>query len=102
MNLMLNAIEAMTETGGELILKSELTDDRQLLVSVSDTGIGIPVDKVDEIFNAFVTTKPQGTGIGLSISRSIIEAHDGRLWVNRNPGPDATFRFTLPVRWNED
>jgi PAS domain S-box-containing protein len=97
MNLVLNAIEAMTETGGELVLKSELSNDGQLLVSISDTGVGIPIDKNDEIFDAFVTTKPQGTGMGLAITRSIIEAHDGRLWVTRNSGPGATFHFTLPL-----
>ena len=97
MNLVLNAIEAMTETGGELVLKSELSNDGQLLVSISDTGVGIPIDKNHEIFDAFVTTKPQGTGMGLAITRSIIEAHDGRLWVTRNPGPGATFHFTLPL-----
>jgi len=98
MNLVLNAIEAMTETGGELVLKSELTDDGHLLVSIDDTGVGIPVDKKEEIFDAFVTTKPQGTGMGLAITRSIVEAHDGRLWVTRNSGPGATFHFTLPLR----
>ena len=98
MNLLLNAIEAMTETGGELVLKSELSNDGHLLVSVGDTGVGIPVDKNDEIFEAFVTTKPQGTGMGLAITRSIVAAHDGRLWVTRNAGPGATFHFTLPLR----
>jgi len=98
MNLLLNAIEAMTETGGELVLRSELSNDGYLLVSIGDTGVGIPVDKKDEIFDAFVTTKPQGTGMGLAITRSIVEAHDGRLWVTRNPGPGATFHFTLPLR----
>src|SRR5258706_8000533 len=98
MNLLLNAIEAMTETGGELVLKSELSNDGYLLVSIGDTGVGIPIDKNDEIFEAFVTTKPQGTGMGLAITRSIVEAHDGRLWVTRNSGPGATFHFTLPLR----
>ena len=98
MNLLLNAIEAMTETGGELVLKSERGTDGHLLISISDTGVGIPIDKNDEIFEAFVTTKPQGTGMGLAITRSIVEAHDGRLWVTRNSGPGATFHFTLPLR----
>jgi PAS domain S-box-containing protein len=100
MNLLLNAIEAMTETGGELVLKSELSNDGHLLVSIGDTGVGIPVDKNDEIFEAFVTTKPQGTGMGLAITRSIVEAHDGRLWVTRNAGPGATFHFMLPLQTN--
>ena len=96
MNLMLNAIEAMKETAGELTIKSQLGNDGQLLISVSDTGVGLPVDRTDEIFNAFFTTKPQGTGMGLAITRSIIEAHGGRLWASANTGRGATFCFTLP------
>jgi len=96
MNLMLNGIEAMKERSGELIVKSELFDDGQLLISVSDTGIGLPAGKKDQMFNAFFTTKPQGTGMGLSISRRIVEAHGGRLWGSANSGPGATFYFTLP------
>jgi signal transduction histidine kinase len=96
MNLMLNAIEATKDTGGELTIKSERTDDGQLLISVSDTGVGLPSEKVDEIFNAFFTTKPQGTGMGLAITRSIIEAHGGRLWATANVGRGATFHFILP------
>jgi signal transduction histidine kinase len=96
MNLMLNAIEAMKETAGELTIKSQLANDGQLLMSVSDTGVGLPADKADEIFNAFFTTKPQGTGMGLAITRSIIEAHGGRLWASANTGRGATFYFTLP------
>jgi signal transduction histidine kinase len=67
-----------------------------VLISVSDTGVGLPVDKADQIFNAFFTTKPQGTGMGLAITRSIIEAHGGRLWASANGGRGATFHFTLP------
>ena len=66
------------------------------MISVSDTGTGLPSDKVDQIFNAFVTTKPQGTGMGLAISRSIIESHGGRLWATPNSGRGATFHFVLP------
>lgn len=98
MNLMLNAIEAMKETGGELTIKSQLGNDGQLLISVSDTGVGLPPDKADQLFNAFFTTKPQGTGMGLAITRSIIEAHGGRLWASANPGRGATFHFTLPSK----
>jgi signal transduction histidine kinase len=97
MNLMLNAIEAMKETGGELTIKSQLANDGQLLISVSDTGIGLPADKADQIFEAFFTTKPQGTGMGLAITRSIIEAHGGRLWATPNSGRGATFLFAVPA-----
>jgi len=97
MNLMLNAIEAMKDTAGELTIKSELGEDGQLLISVSDTGVGLPVEKTDQIFNSFFTTKPQGSGMGLAISRSIIESHGGRLWASANNGRGATFQFTLPA-----
>jgi PAS domain S-box-containing protein len=96
MNLMLNAIEAMRDGNGDLTINSESTDDGHLLISVSDTGVGIPADKVDHIFDTFFTTKPQGTGMGLAISRSIVESHGGRLWVTSNTGHGSTFRFTLP------
>jgi PAS domain S-box-containing protein len=96
MNLMLNGIEAMRETTGELTIKSELADNNQLLISVTDNGVGLPAEKVDQIFNAFFTTKPQGTGLGLAISRSIVESHGGRLWASANSERGATFQFTLP------
>ena len=96
MNLMLNAIEAMKDSGGELTVKSELQDG-QLLLSVGDTGIGLPDGNVDQIFSAFFTTKPQGSGMGLAISRSIVESHGGRLWATANDGRGATFHFTLPT-----
>ena len=82
MNLMLNAIEAMTDSGGELTVRSQ-RQDSQLLFSVSDTGVGLPTEKGDQIFSAFFTTKPQGSGMGLAISRSIVESHGGRLWATR-------------------
>jgi signal transduction histidine kinase len=97
MNLMLNAIEAMKETGGVLMLKSELGHDGQLLMSVCDTGVGLPAERAGEIFNAFFTTKPQGSGMGLAISRSIAEAHGGRLYATANSERGATFHFTLPT-----
>jgi signal transduction histidine kinase len=97
MNLMLNGIEAMQHTGGELHVSSKKGDDGQLLISVTDSGIGISIEEMERIFEAFFTTKPQGTGMGLSISRRIIESHGGRLWASSNPGPGATFHFTLPV-----
>jgi PAS domain S-box-containing protein len=96
MNLMLNAIEAMEDGGGELTLKSQLQNGH-LLFSVTDTGTGLPTEKVDQIFSAFFTTKPQGSGMGLAISRSIIESHGGRLWATVNSGQGAIFHFTLPT-----
>jgi signal transduction histidine kinase len=96
MNLMLNAIEAMQDEGGELTVKSQLQDS-QLLLSVSDTGVGLPTEKTEQIFSAFFTTKSQGSGMGLAISRSILESHGGRLWATANDGRGATFHFTLPT-----
>jgi PAS domain S-box-containing protein len=98
MNLMLNGIDAMKETTGgvELTIKSQ-ADDGQLLISVSDTGVGLPPEQVDVIFRAFFTTKDNGTGMGLPISRSIIESHGGRLWAAGASGRGATFQFTLPA-----
>jgi len=96
MNLMLNAIEAMQGVSAHLEINSQQTDDGQLLIAVSDTGLGLPAEKADQIFDAFFTTKPQGTGMGLAISRSIVESHGGRLWASSNSGRGATFRFTLP------
>jgi PAS domain S-box-containing protein len=97
MNLMLNGIEAMQDTGGELTVASKRTEDDQPLISVSDTGIGLSIDKAERIFEAFFTTKPRGTGMGLSISRRIIASHGGHLWASPNTGRGATFQFTLPV-----
>jgi PAS domain S-box-containing protein len=96
MNLMLNAIEAMKDTGGELTIKTELGQEGPLLISISDTGVGLPAENADEIFNAFFTTKPEGSGMGLAISRSIVESHGGRLWATPSDGRGATFQFTLP------
>jgi PAS domain S-box-containing protein len=96
MNLMLNAIEAMQGVSAHLEINSQQTDNGQLLISVSDTGLGLPTEKADQIFDAFFTTKPQGTGMGLAISRSIVESHGGRLWASSNSERGATFRFTLP------
>jgi signal transduction histidine kinase len=96
MNLMLNGIEAMANTTGELTITSKMTEDGQLLVSVIDSGIGLPGVESERIFEAFFTTKPQGTGVGLSVSRTIIESHGGRLWATANPKRGAAFHFTLP------
>src|ERR1700735_1496674 len=100
MNLMLNGIEAMTDSGGELTVKSKLQDG-QLQFSVSDTGLGLSMEKMDQIFSAFFTTKSQGSGMGLAISRSIVESHGGRLWATANDGRGATFHFTLPTHVTE-
>jgi len=99
MNLMLNGIEAMKDmgTGGELTIKSQQHDNRQLLISVGDTGVGLQPEQAEQIFNAFFTTKPHGTGMGLRISRSVIESHGGRLWAADNSPRGASFCFTLPT-----
>ena len=97
MNLMLNAIEAMRGEGGDLTVISEIQHD-QLQFSLSDTGVGLPMEKMDQIFSAFFTTKPHGSGMGLAISRSIVESHGGRLWAAANGGRGATFHFTLPIQ----
>ena len=96
MNLMVNGIEAMGEAGGELTIRTKAAESG-LVVSVSDTGTGIPADKLEQIFSAFVTTKAAGTGMGLAISRTIVESHGGKLWAVANDGPGATFHFTLPA-----
>jgi PAS domain S-box-containing protein len=96
-NLMLNGIEAMKDTSGELTVRSGKSDDGQILLSVSDLGVGLPAEKIDQVFDAFFTTKTQGTGMGLSISRRIIESHGGRMWACANTGRGATFQFTIPT-----
>src|SRR5712672_1654973 len=100
MNLMLNGIEAMKDVDGkrELLIKSQETEKEEVIVSVSDTGVGLPAQQADQIFKAFFTTKPQGTGMGLSISRSIVEAHGGRLWADGNSPRGASFCFTLSTK----
>ena len=97
MNLMLNGIEAMKEIGGVLTVKTGQCDGGQVLISVSDTGAGLPAGSADELFNAFFTTKPQGSGMGLAISKSIVESHGGRIWANGDGVSGATFHFTLPA-----
>ncbi len=102
MNLMLNAIDAMKDTGGKLTISSRLTPEGQPIVSISDTGVGLPAENTERIFDAFHTTKPQGTGMGLAITRSIVEAHGGRVWATANREAGATFHFTLPVKVEAD
>ena len=99
MNLMLNGIDAMknSDRGGELTIASEQAAPDQLLISVTDTGIGVPKEQATRIFDAFFTTKLHGIGMGLPISRSIVESHGGRLWVDSDAGAGASFRFVLPA-----
>ncbi|MGO9492740.1 MAG: ATP-binding protein [Terracidiphilus sp.] len=99
MNLILNSIEAMKDVEGirEIIIQSQRTENEQILLSFTDTGIGLPLQLADQIFEPFFTTKPHGTGMGLRISRSIIESHGGRLWAVSPSGRGATFQFTLPA-----
>ncbi|MGA7109726.1 MAG: ATP-binding protein [Terracidiphilus sp.] len=99
MNLIVNSIEAMKDVDGtrELVIKSERAENEQILVNVSDTGPGIPPHLAERVFDPFFTTKAHGTGMGLRISRSIIESHGGRLWAVGSPGRSATFQFTLPA-----
>ncbi len=100
MNLIMNSIDAMKDVDGtrELTIKSQRAENEQLLVSVSDTGVGLPPQQADQIFNAFFTTKPHGTGMGLRISRSIVESHGGRLWAADTCPRGASFCFTLPTK----
>jgi PAS domain S-box-containing protein len=100
MNLILNSIDAMKDVGGtrELDICSRRTEDGQLMVLVRDTGVGLPPQQADQIFNAFFTTKTHGTGMGLRISRSIVESHGGRLWAGDNSPRGASFYLTLPTR----
>jgi C4-dicarboxylate-specific signal transduction histidine kinase len=100
MNLMLNGIEAMKDVDGkrEMVIQSQRAESEEVLVSVSDTGVGLPPQQTDQIFKAFFTTKPQGTGMGLSISHSIVESHGGRLWAAENSPGGASFHFTLPTK----
>jgi signal transduction histidine kinase len=88
MNLIVNSIEAMKDVDGirELVIKSQRAENEQVLVSVSDTGVGLPPQLTEQMFDPFFTTKPHGTGMGLRISRSIIESHGGHLWAVGSPG----------------
>jgi signal transduction histidine kinase len=100
MNLMMNGIDAMKDSNGtrELIVNSQRADNQQIMVTISDTGVGLPPQHADKIFNAFFTTKPNGTGMGLRISRSIIESHGGHLWAENNSPQGASFHLTLPIQ----
>lgn len=101
-NLMRNAIEAMSECERrELVIRTEPENNNLMMITVRDTGPGIPEEIAEQLFRPFVTTKPGGMGIGLSISKRIVEAHDGEMIVSRNPAGGATFRFTLPIHKGE-
>ncbi len=99
MNLIVNSIEAMKDIDRirELVIQSQRAENEQILVSFSDTGPGFPPQLAEQIFDPFFTTKPHGTGMGLRISRSIVESHGGRLWVVGSQGRGATFHFSLPI-----
>ena len=100
MNLIVNGIEAMKDVDGvrEILIRSQRAENEQILVSVTDTGSGFPPQLAEQLFDPFFTTKPQGTGMGLRISRSIIESHNGRLWAAAGTaGRGATFHFSLPA-----
>ena len=100
MNLIMNSIDAMKDADGtrELAIKSHRTENEEVAVSVTDSGVGLPPQQAAQIFNAFFTTKPHGTGMGLRISRSIVESHGGRLWAADNSPRGASFCFTLPTK----
>jgi PAS domain S-box-containing protein len=104
MNLIMNSIDAMREANGtrELTIKSQPVENGELVVSISDTGVGVPPQQAEQIFNAFFTTKLDGTGMGLSISRSIVESHEGRMWAGGNSPHGATFYFALPTKVEVD
>jgi PAS domain S-box-containing protein len=99
MNLIVNGIEAMKDADGirEIVIKSQRGENEWVLVSVCDSGAGFPPQLAEQIFDPFFTTKPKGTGMGLRISRSIIESHGGRLWAVGTPGRGATFHLSLPA-----
>ena len=100
MNLMVNSIDAMKDVDGtrELTVNSQRTTKDEVLVSVSDTGVGLPPQQANQIFDAFFTTKPHGTGMGLRVSRSIVESHGGRLWAADNSPRGASLHFALATR----
>jgi signal transduction histidine kinase len=86
----------MKDAGGDLTIRSRVDTEGRLFVSISDTGIGLPAGSAEKIFDPLHTTKPQGTGMGLTITRSIVESYGGRVWASANEGMGATFHFILP------
>jgi signal transduction histidine kinase len=87
----------MKETGGVLTITARPNSQGQIIVSISDAGVGLPQEGAELIFDAFHTTKPDGTGMGLAITRSIVESHGGRVWATPNQRAGATFHFILPI-----
>jgi signal transduction histidine kinase len=101
LNLILNSSEAMSRSGWQprkLLIRSEQTRSDEIMVTVQDTGIGLDPKNQERVFDAFFTTKEGGLGLGLTISRTIVESHGGKLWSTPNEGQGATFQFTLPTR----
>jgi signal transduction histidine kinase len=100
LNLTMNAMDAMLESTGraKAVLISSREDGAAILVKIEDRGIGLDAETAGKIFDPFFTTKPHGTGMGLSISRSIIDSHQGRLWAESRPSGGALFQFTLPIQ----
>jgi C4-dicarboxylate-specific signal transduction histidine kinase len=100
MNLVVNGIQAMASLRDrlrKLVIRTRRYDSHTVSVEVRDVGVGPDAEDLDQLFSAFYTTKPNGMGMGLAISRSIIEAHGGRMWAVRNSGPGMTFQFTVPI-----
>jgi signal transduction histidine kinase len=95
-----DAMSTVDDRPRELVMKTESGDSGAVLLSVKDSGVGIAPEIEEKLFKAFYTTKSDGMGIGLSVSRSIIEQHQGRLWASRNEGPGATFLFSIPCSTN--
>jgi signal transduction histidine kinase len=105
LNLLRNGIEAMVASATwprRLLIRGQVHDSRSVLVAVQDSGVGLDPQQIDQLFKTFFTTKSDGMGMGLAISRSIVEAHGGRLWATPHSGPGATFQFTLPTCQQEE
>jgi signal transduction histidine kinase len=101
LNLVMNGMDAIVSAGHPekvLLIKSRKVSEREISVQIEDTGVGLASEDADKIFDTFFTTKAQGIGMGLSISRSIVESHEGRLWATPRPGGGTIFQFTVPVR----